>query len=205
MSGRYRDLIGLIEFGSEAYVITPFTTDYNNVLLSLSLIGDVSEVARFPDAGTTIASVLQRGIDLFSAFDFLDASGNLMVLFTDGQDRDLLVGGTPVADILSKAREHHIPVYMIRTNYNRSLRVSVPDEVWKPAIEDTGGRFYPASDEATILRAVREIDQLSGGTVVVKQYSSEQPRFAGFALVAAALWTLAAALKLTLPYFQTFP
>ena len=55
MKGKYRDLIALIEFGDEAYVVTPFTTDYDNILLSLSLIGDWTEFMKFPDQGTTIA------------------------------------------------------------------------------------------------------------------------------------------------------
>ena len=52
---------------------------------------------------------------------------------------------------------------------------------------------------------MHEIDSLSGGSVAIKEYSQQQPRFAGFALIAAGLWTLAAALKLGVPYFQTFP
>ena len=43
MNGKYRDLIALIEFGDEAYVVTPFTNDYDNILLSLSLVGDWTE------------------------------------------------------------------------------------------------------------------------------------------------------------------
>ena len=54
ISGKYHDLIGLIEFGDEAYVVTPFTTDYDNILLSLSLVGDWTEFMKFPDQGTTI-------------------------------------------------------------------------------------------------------------------------------------------------------
>ena len=56
MSGKYHDLIGLIEFGDEAYVVTPFTNDYDNILLSLSLIGDWTEFMKFPDQGTTIGA-----------------------------------------------------------------------------------------------------------------------------------------------------
>ncbi|MDH4063655.1 MAG: hypothetical protein OEW19_04590, partial [Acidobacteriota bacterium] len=52
MNGRYRDLMALIEFGDDAYVITPFTTDYENILLSTSLIGDWQEFMSFPDQGT---------------------------------------------------------------------------------------------------------------------------------------------------------
>ncbi len=38
MNGRYHDLIALIQFGNEAYVVTPFTTDYENIMLSIRLI-----------------------------------------------------------------------------------------------------------------------------------------------------------------------
>lgn len=205
MSGKYRDLIGLIEFGDEAYVVTPFTNDYENILLSLSLIGDWTEFMKFPDQGTTIGAAIEQGVELFRAFDFLNASGNLMVLFTDGQDRQVTINGTPVSEILAQARRASIPVYLIRTSYSKSLGGLVPDAIWKPAVEATGGRFYAASDEATILRAVHEIDRLSAGKVAVTQYSTEQPRFAMFALIAVGLWTVALALKLTVPYFQTFP
>ena len=51
----------LIEFGDEAYVVTPFTTDYENILLSLSLIGDWTEFMKFPDQGTTIATAIEQG------------------------------------------------------------------------------------------------------------------------------------------------
>src|SRR5581483_5507051 len=82
MSGKYHDLIGLIEFGDEAYVVTPFTTDYSNILLSLTLIGDWTEFMKFPDQGTTIGLAMEQSTNLFRAFNFLDAAGNLMVLFT---------------------------------------------------------------------------------------------------------------------------
>ncbi|OFV90304.1 MAG: hypothetical protein A3H95_03285 [Acidobacteria bacterium RIFCSPLOWO2_02_FULL_64_15] len=205
INGKYKDLIGLIEFGDEAYVVTPFTNDYDNILLSLSLIGDWTEFMRFPDQGTTIGVAIEQGVELFRSFDFLSASGNLLLLFTDGQDTQVTIRGTPVTEILADARRARIPVYMIRTSYNRTLGSIVPDGIWKPAIEATGGRFYAASDESTILQAVREIDRLSAGRIAIRQYSTERPRFPFFALLAAGLWTLAIGLKLTVPYFQTFP
>ncbi len=54
-ASRYRDLIALVEFGNQAYVVTPFTNDYDNILLSISLIGDPVEFSLFPDQGTIIA------------------------------------------------------------------------------------------------------------------------------------------------------
>ena len=59
-AGSYRDLIALIEFGDEAYVVTPFTTDYDSVLLSASLIGDWGEFMQFPNQGTSIGVAIAR-------------------------------------------------------------------------------------------------------------------------------------------------
>ena len=41
---RQRDLMALVEFGDQAYVITPFTSDYDNILLSIALIKDPGRV-----------------------------------------------------------------------------------------------------------------------------------------------------------------
>ena len=204
-NGQYRDLISLIEFGDEAYVITPFTTDYDNVLLSASLISDWSEFMHFPNQGTTIGAAIDRATDLFRAFDFADASGNLMVIFSDGQDTQVTVGETPVSQILAAAIATKIPVFLIRTSRGKLLGEIVPDSIWKPAVESTGGRFYAAANEADVLRAIQDIDKRSPGTIQVKHYSTNQPRFAPFALGAAALWAAALLLHLTVPYLRTFP
>ena len=58
MARNYRDLMALVEFGNEAYVVTPFTNDYDNILLSVSLIGDPVEYSLFPDQGTIIAAAI---------------------------------------------------------------------------------------------------------------------------------------------------
>jgi Ca-activated chloride channel family protein len=205
MAGKYHDLIGLVEFGDEAYVVTPFTTDYSNILLSLTLIGDWTEFMKFPDQGTTIGLAMEQATNLFRAFNFLDAAGNLMVLFTDGQDTQVMIHGKPVSEILQGAVQTKIPVYMIRTSYNKSLGAVLPDDIWRPAVEATGGKFYAASDESVILEAIKDIDSRSAGRVEVKRYSTERPRFAPYAFMAASFWSVALLLQLTVPYFRKFP
>jgi len=205
MQGTFRDLIALVEFGNEAYVVTPFTTDYENVLLSMRLIAEPSEWERFPDQGTIIIRAIQQGTELFKAFDFLGAAGNLIVIFSDGQDSQTLLQGRPIKSIMADAREHGIPVYMIRVAFNKGLGAVLPDELWKEAVEQTGGRFYPAADEATILRAVHEIDQLAPGKVELREYRSRQMQFSGYALLAVLLWLAACGAKLGLRVFRTFP
>jgi Ca-activated chloride channel family protein len=205
MDGPYRDLIALIQFGNEAYVVTPFTTDYENVMLSIRLISDPKEWGRFNDWGTTIVQGIDQGVQLFKAFDFVNASGNLMILFTDGRDSELNRQGRPLDALVAEARKYRIPVYMIRTAYNQSFGRVEQDKIWKGVIERTGGRFYAASDEDSINVALREIDRLSPGRIDVREYSVQRPRYSGYALVAVALWLVAAAMKLGVPVFRTFP
>jgi hypothetical protein len=205
MEGPYRDLVALIQFGTQAYVVTPFTTDYENVLLSTRLIGDPREWGRFPDFGTTIIEGIEVGLNLFRTFEFVNASGNLMIVFSDGRDSDLHREGPALEQIAAQARASGVPVYMIRTADRMELGGVVQDKIWMPVVESTGGRFYAAPDEAAVLRATADIDRLSPGRIEVRQYSVRRPRFAAYALVAAGLWLAAALLKLGVGRFQTFP
>ena len=162
-TGKYRDLMALVEFGDRAYVITPFTSDYDNLLLSIALIGDPIEFSMFPDPGTVIASALEQSIEIFKAFQFLEASGNLMVIFTDGEDTTSIVHGRSLDDILKAAVDNHIPLYFVRTNYQKGFGEGIPDAQWQAAVEKTGGRYYVARDEQSLLAAVNDIDRAAVG------------------------------------------
>src|SRR5688572_32563807 len=84
MAGKFRDLMALVEFGDDAYVITPFTTDYENILLSTALIGDWNEFMAFPDQGTVVARAVEQAVGRFRAFDYFDSAGELNELYYYG-------------------------------------------------------------------------------------------------------------------------
>jgi hypothetical protein len=205
MNGKYRDLMALIEFGDDAYVITPFTTDYENILLSTSLIGDWQEFMSFPDQGTVIARAVEQSVAMFESFKYLDAAGNLMVLFSDGADAEVLESGKSAMDVVEDARRAKIPIYFVKVGREIPGRAQIGDEIWRSAVERTGGHFYGGADEGSIEKALRDIDRASAGRIEYKQYSTERPRFAPFALIAAGLWSLALLLRLTVPAFAVFP
>jgi hypothetical protein len=163
------------------------------------------EFSLFPDQGTIIAQAIDQSIGLFKAFNFLDASGNLMVIFTDGEDTRAIVNGRTLDEIMQSAVDAKIPLYFVRCNYERSRGKVIPDELWIPAVQKTGGKFYAADSEASLLAAIRDIDSVSAGTIQTTQYTSQQPRFAFFALTALACWTGGVALKLGLAQFQKLP
>jgi Ca-activated chloride channel family protein len=205
MDGPYRDLIALLQFGNYAYVVTPFTTDYENVQLSVRLIGDPVEWGRFPEYGTTITESIEQATELFKAFDFLNASGNLLLVFSDGMDDQGTLRGRSLADLLVEVRKYQIPIFFVRTFFQQRPGVLPQDDYWRSAVEKTGGRFYAASDEGALLDAMADINKLAPGRIDMREYSAQRPRFPGYALIAVGLWLAAAAMKLGIPHFRTFP
>jgi Ca-activated chloride channel homolog len=205
MNGRYHDLIALIQFGNEAYVVTPFTTDYENIMLSIRLISSPKEWGSFNDWGTTIMQGLNQATQLFRAFDFVNAAGNAMVMFTDGRDDEKDLKGKPIQTVIDEMKKYKIPVYMIRTGYDLKEGQIPTDKLWKGIVEQTGGRFYAADTEDAILKAEVEIDKLATGRIDVREYTAQRPRFDGYALVAIALWLCAGIMKLGFRTFRTFP
>ena len=205
MDGPYHDLVALIQFGNYAYVVTPFTNDYENILLSTRLISDPREWGRFPDWGTTIIEGIDQATQLFKTFDFVNASGNLMIVLTDGRDSQLSQQAGALDRVVNETRAWRIPVYMMRTAYNRREGEVLQDKTWRATVERTGGRFYAVYDDESITRALREIDRLSPGRIETREYSVARPRYAGYTLMAVALWLTAALLKLNFGVFRTFP
>jgi hypothetical protein len=206
MDRHYQDLIGLVEFASNAYVITPFTDDYGTILLSLSLIGEPDEWARFPESGTVMIGAIGQGVELFKLFGFLHAAGNVMVVFSDARDTQVILEGRTLESIVAEARRNHVPIYLIRTASGRqSGPDSAADPIWSNAVRRTGGRFYAAASEDAILDALDEIDRAASGRIVRTRYGTQEPHFAFFALVAVSCWTGALASKLTWRGFRQFP
>ena len=205
MNGRYHDLIALIQFGNEAYVVTPFTTDYENIMLSIRLISNPKEWGRFNDWGTTIMQGLNQATQLFRAFDFVNAAGNAMVMFTDGRDDEKDLKGTPIQNVIDEMKKYKIPVYMIRTGFDLREGQIPTDRLWKPIVEQTGGKFYAADSEDAILKAEADIDRLATGRIDVREYTAQRPRFDGYALMAIGLWLTAGIMKLGFKTFRTFP
>lgn len=204
IKGKNKDLMALIEFGNESYVITPFTNDYQNILTSVKLISEPEEWARFPDSGTTIIKAIDQSVELFRTFGFLKASGNIMVLISDGEDTQNILEGRSLDDILGEARKNNIPIYFIRTLYQTPLGYAT-DVLWKSAVEKTGGKFYAATDEASIIEAVAEIDKAATGSINVSRYSTKKPLFDVFIRAVLALWSVAGLMTLSFSLFRKFP
>ena len=142
---------------------------------------------------------------MFKTFNLLDGSDNTVVLFSDGNDGETMFRGRTLDAMMADARQRRIPIFMVRLGYGKQLGDVTYDGLWKPAVEQTGGRFYAAADERDILRAVSDIDRLSMGRITERRQATAAPAFAGYTLIAIALWLTAGTLKLAFPFFRTFP
>lgn len=211
MKGEYKDLMALIEFGNESYIITPFTNDYKNILTSLALISEPEERNRFSDSGTVIIKAIDQGVELFKSFDFLKASGNIIILISDGEDVQVVLEGKSLDSILDQANVNKIPIYFIRTVYNThfgdmtNVNFGLIDNLWKDAVEKTGGKFYAAENEGVILQAVNDIDKLAIGKIELQRYSSKKPLFWLFLETALIVWIIGFVMALAFKLFRTFP
>ena len=172
MKGKYRDLLALVEFGDQAYVITPFTTDYDNILFSMSLIGDWTEFMAFPDQGTVIANAIDQSVGLFRAFDVLDAAGNAMVIFTDGMDAEITEDGRSAFDVLRRRRA--APAFRSISSASaagaRRRQASPMRRGRRPSREPAASSSTPPTRRRSSGRCTRSIAR-APGRVEMKRYS----------------------------------
>jgi hypothetical protein len=206
MKSGYRDLIGLIEFGDESYIISPFNTDYENVLTSIRLLSDPEEYRRFNNSGTKIAQAVNQGVGLFKTFAFLKSSGNIMVLISDGEDTQVEHEGRQLDDILAESSRNKVPIFFIRVVSNKPLgHPSTYDKVWSAAVEKTGGKLYAGANADMIVQACDEINRIAAGRIQYTKYSARTSQFQFFAFTAVLCWSLALALWLLFRFFRRFP
>jgi hypothetical protein len=206
MKSGYRDLIGLIEFGDESYIVSPFNTDYENVLTSIRLLSEPAEYRRFNNSGTKIVQAVNQGVGLFKTFAFLKSSGNIMVLISDGEDMEVEHEGRKLDDILAESSKNKVPIFFIRIASDKQLGdPATNDNLWGAAVKKTGGKLYAGANEDVIIRACDEINKIAAGKIQYTRYSARTSQFAFFALVAALFWILALALWFVFRFFRRFP
>jgi hypothetical protein len=206
MKSGYQDLVGLIEFGDESYVVSPFNTDYENVLTSIRLLSEPEEYRRFNDSGTKIAQAINQGVGLFKTFDFLKSAGNLMVLISDGEDMQVEYEGRKLDDILAESSKNKIPIFFIRTASDKPFgHPSTNDELWGAAVEKTGGKLYAGANGDVIIEACDEINRIAAGRIQYTRYSARTPQFQFFTLAGTLFWSLALVLCLSFRFFRKFP
>ncbi len=185
---RAGDELGLILFGSQAYLVTPLTYDLDAVRAQLhgAVVGLPGRETAIGDA---LAVAVKRLVDMPEA-------ARVVVLLTDGVNN---AGSIAPREAARAAKAAEVRVYTIGIGANA---MRVPDffgtRVVNPSADldvgmltdianQTGGRFFRATDTDQLAAAYRAIDELEP---VPQQGAALRPRFELFR------WPLLAALVL---------
>ena len=158
---RVDDHIGLILFGSQAYLQTPLTYDHANVLERL-------EDASVGLAGKTTAIGDAIGLAV-KKLETTPKQGRIIILLTDGANNSGVLPPLKAAEI---ARDEHIKIYTIglstQGNQNNlaSLFMSMQaggeldEDTLKMIAKTTHGQYYLATDTHSLEAIYTKINQL---------------------------------------------
>jgi len=180
INARSGDRVGLIVFGSKAYLQSPFTGD---TAAARRLLDAVEAGMAGPQ--TVIGDALGLAI---RAFEASELEQRLLILLTDGSDTGSRMSPLNAARI---AARHGIEVITIGIG---DPATTGEDRVDFSSLREiarlTGGRFFTAADEATLVRVYERINEL---TPRVAQSVSHRPlrSLAHWPALAAALAGLA--------------
>jgi len=190
---REGDRIGLILFGSQAYVQTPLTFDRKTVrkLLDESVIGLAGKATAIGDAIGLATKRLQEG-------ETGASKEQILILLTDGVNTAGAVSPLQAAELAAK---RGLTIYTIGigadamtvNSFFGSRQVNPSAELDEKALtaiaEKTGGKYFRAHDTDELMQIYSMIDQLEP---VQKDTQVYRPRHALF------MWPLGLALLLAM-------
>lgn len=181
VAARPGDRIGLIVFGSRAYVQAPLTFDLRAVaeMVDETFIGLAGE-------GTALGDAIALGVARLRA---MQRDERVLILLTDGSSTD---GTVTVADAARLARLHGVRVHAIGIGTPRAgtdLRPGegLDEDALKLVAAASGGRYFRAGDRAALERIYEALDAIEPAALDERHTRPSAELYA---------WPLAAALAL---------
>jgi Ca-activated chloride channel family protein len=150
VSRREGDRLGLMVFGSQAYLQTPFTPD----LATVRALLEENEVG-MAGPQTAIGNAISLGIRLFEA-DSADSS--VLILLTDGVDTGSSISPFQAARAASELE--NVVIYTIGIGSTDAPGADLDETTLTEIAEMTGGRYFNASDRLQLESAYETLDQL---------------------------------------------
>lgn len=205
IQNRVSDRIGVVVYAGESYTKTPVTTDKNIVLRSIREL-EFSEVL---EQGTAIGMGLATSVNRLKDSEALS---KVIILMTDGENNAGFIDPKIASEL---AEEYGIKVYTIGIGSNgtaispvgknfqggfvfRPVKVTIDEELLKQIADDTGGKYYRATNQNKLKEIYQEIDTLEKTEIEEMKYYNVEERFRPLLLIAAGLFFLELLLRYTL-------
>jgi Ca-activated chloride channel family protein len=205
---RPNDRIGLIGFAGAPYLVSPLTLDHDWLQQNLERV----QIGAVED-GTAIGSAIAAGTNRLRD---QPAKSKVLVLLTDGQNNAGKVTplaaaeaakalGVKVYTIAAGARgEAPIPVTDAFGEKRHAMaKVDVDEDSLRKIAEETGGKFFRATDTESLRKTYAEIDRLEKTTQHINKFEQRTELFPWAVLPALGL--LGAGLALNQTRFRRLP
>jgi len=181
LARREGDRVGLVFFGSAAFVQSPFTDD-------LDVVRELLDEAQVRMLGprTVLGDAIGMAIPLFERSDIEE---RVLIALTDGNDTGSLVPPVRAAEI---AHDQGVRIFTIAMGDPQAAGEQALDEATLQAVADTtGGGYYHADDRAELEAVYAELDRLTPREVESQSYRPQHELFhwpLGFAIVLSLLY-----------------
>ena len=183
LARRDGDRVGLILFGSAAFVQAPFTGD-------LEVVRELLDEAQIRMLGprTMLGDAMGLAINLFERSE---VDERVLIVLTDGNDTGSLVPPERAAEI---ARDNGVVVYTIAIGDPTAVGEQALDEkTLKNIAASTGGGYFRANDTKELESIYDYLDEINPRQVETQSYRPLSDLY---------YWPLAGAMLLTLLYIM---
>jgi Ca-activated chloride channel family protein len=207
VSSRPNDRIGIVIFSGESFTQCPLTTDH------YVLISQIEQIRNgLLEDGTAIGSGLATSVDRLRNSK---AKSKVIILLTDGINNGGLIDPATAKEI---AKSFRVKVYTIGVGTEgyaptpvstpmgivmQNEKVAIDEKLLKNIADETGGKYFRATDNKSLQNIYTEIEQLEKSKVEITTFHRFTEKFYPFIFAAMALLLLEIILRFTL--FKKFP
>lgn len=204
VAGRPNDNIGMVIFGKESYTLCPMTTDHavlGNMINSVTFDLIDGSATAIGDGLVTAVNRIRGGV----------AKSKVIVLLTDGTNNS---GDVAPRDGAQVAQAMGVRLYTVGVGskgeyearvgtdpYGRpvmqKVKADIDEDVLRAMAQTTGGRYFRATDKASLAAIFDEIDRMEKTKMSVREFSRQEEEYLPFALAALVLLLLHVVLRQT--------
>ena len=179
---RPNDRIGLIAFAASPYIVSPLTLDHDWLLQNLERVN-----VGIADDGTAIGSAIAAGVNHLRT---TAAKSKVVILLTDGVNNSGKISPLAAAEA---ARALGVKVYTIGVGVRGKAPIPVRDEKGKIHVvtmivdvdektlqavaNETGGRFYRATDTDSLQKIYEQINRYETSAQSVQKFEHVEELF----------------------------
>lgn len=210
VKNRPLDRIGLVIFSGEAFTKCPLTPDKNTVLNQLQNLKIMD--GGYLETGTLIGEGLATSVNRIIKGK---NKSKVIILLTDGKEDAPPTRVIDPAQAIEIAKTNNVKVYSIGmgsrietdeqlvVGNGRMIRNYIDEDLLNRIASETGGKYYRATDKATLQAIYAQIDRLEKSKVEIIKYKEIKEMFVPLVLTALLLLMIELILRSTI--FKRFP